>query len=156
MKENNKIFRDVIFQYYTSFLKIPSSVNIKEPISPEELKYSNANLKDLQGYLECVAKSIITYKNEVDEKKKKRNKNRLSLISRENSSEKKSAESSINIKTTMRTTVDFKGKKFSTGSPTRATAHQTGYGSVDFGHTQTDIYDVFKSRMLNEKVSLKK
>lgn len=95
----------------------------------------------------------------MDEKKKKAELRKMSVMSRQkSSSSQKSGNVGGNI-VTMRTTFDFNGKgmKGSTGSPTRATAYQTGFASVDFsgrdGAGAGYLGDVFKSRMLNEKVN---
>lgn len=58
------------------------------------------------------------------------------------------------MSSTMKTSVQIGAKKGSTGSPTRATAYQTGFGSVDGLTSDNQIFDVFRSRMLNERVSL--
>lgn len=143
----------MIFKYYSQFLEASAAFSLQKPVKEIEMDFTNPNTKgsQLQGYLEEFAKLIVSYKEEMEEKKRLRKAKVMGMLNRSSSmsSEKRSAKQKLD---TVRTMIDFYDKKMSTGSPTRATAHQTGYGSVDFAKTQTDIYDIFKSRMLNEKV----
>lgn len=151
MEGGNRVFKDLIFDYYCQFLGIEAALEVDQPAKKEEIDFKNVNLKDLQCYLEGVSKSIIKYKEEMKMRLQSKSKRR-SVVTKKKNKEKAKREKKM-LNSTMRSMEIEAGKKGSTGSPTRATAYQTGFNSVDGLTTENQIYDVFRSRMLNERVN---